>query len=272
MCGRYTLAQGEKIVEAIPNVTIREELRDIGRWNIAPAQDILAVANIAPSGRPGTLEVQRMRWGLVPSWAKDASLGNKMINARAETLAEKPAFRKALQRRRCAIPADGFYEWRKNPDGTKTPMYIRLKNGRGFAFAGLWDIWESPDGPLVTCTIITTPPNALVAPIHNRMPAILSPETVSQWLDPHPRDAAEMFSCLKPYPADEMEMYPVSRQVNTATRDGPDLIAPVEDPPQNPQRKQGRGTAPPDTTPPRAGDPRTKKMQKPHDSNQGTLF
>src|SRR5438874_1074844 len=125
MCGRYTLAQGEKIVEAIPNVTIREDLHDIGRWNIAPTQDIFALANVAPGGvPPGTWLLQRMRWGLIPSWAKDRSIGSKMTTARAETLAEKPAFRKALQRRRCAIPADGFYEWRKNPDGTKAPMYI----------------------------------------------------------------------------------------------------------------------------------------------------
>jgi len=266
MCGRYTLAQGEKIVEAIPNVTIREDLHDIGRWNIAPTQDIFAVANLSPGGvavAGGPWELQRMRWGLIPSWAKDMSIGSKLINARAETLAEKPAFRKALQRRRCAIPADGFYEWRKNPDGTKTPMYIRLKNHRGFAFAGLWDIWESPEAVLVTCTIITIPPNELLAPINNRMPAILPPEEVRHWLDQKPHEAAEMLSCLKPYPADEMEMYAVSRSVNSATREGPDLIAAAEEPAAQEPR-------PADDAPARAKAKPPKR--KAEDPNQGNLF
>lgn len=273
MCGRYTLAQGEKIIEAIPNVTIREDLREVGHWNIAPTQEILVVAN-RETGAGRGVEVEPMRWGLVPSWAKDASIGSKMINARAETLAEKPAFRKALERRRCVIPADGFYEWRKNPDGTKTPIYARLKTGRCFAFAGLWDTRQGPDGKsLTTCTIITTEPNALLSPIHNRMPAILPPEAVQDWLDPRPRPPEEMLAWLKPYPADEMEAYAMSRSVNSATRDGPELVAQVEDvPEQNPQRKQGRGTAPQDTTAPRAGDGVPKRRRKSEDPNQGQLF
>ena len=228
MCGRYTLAQGEKIIEAIPNVTIREDLRKVmeqGRFNIAPTQEILVA--IQPTAQP---ELEVMRWGLIPHWAKDASIASKMINARAETLAEKPAFRQALEKRRCVIPADGFYEWRKNADGTKTPIYLTLKSLRGFAFAGLWETWKDRDGKTVTtCTIITTTPNALLAPIHNRMPAILSPEGVRRWLDPGPHTAEALLAELKPFPAEEMQAHAVSRAVNAATQDGPELIVPVEE-------------------------------------------
>jgi putative SOS response-associated peptidase YedK len=235
MCGRYTLSQGEKVIEAIPNVTIREDLRrivDQGRFNIAPTQDILVV--IQPAATP---EAKLMRWGLIPHWAKDPAIAGKLINARAETLAQKPAFRQALQKRRCVIPADGFYEWRKNEDGTKTPIYTHLKSRRGFAFAGLWETWADPrPGPshgtlLTTCTIITTPPNPLLAPIHNRMPAMLSPESARAWLDPRPRPPEELLAFLQPFPAGQMDTRIVSRAVNSAAHDGPDLITPVEDSP-----------------------------------------
>src|ERR1041384_1101790 len=159
MCGRYSLSKGEKIIEIVPNITMKADLREVGRWNIAPTQDVLVVAN--RPGRAGEFQAQTMRWGLIPSWAKDPSIGNKMINARAEPLAQKPAFRHSLERRRCIIPADGFYEWRKNPGGAKTPMYLRLKNGQAFGFAGLWDIWRDDQGkPLETCTIAQNTPEA----------------------------------------------------------------------------------------------------------------
>jgi putative SOS response-associated peptidase YedK len=178
-----------------------------------------------------------------------------MINARAETLAEKPAFREALEKRRCVIPADGFYEWRKNPDGTKTPIYTTLKSLRGFAFAGLWESWKGPDGKIVTtCTIITTAPNALLAPIHNRMPAILSPEGVRQWLDPGPHTAEELLAQVKPFPAEEMQSHPVSRAMNAASYDGPELITPVEEPSLKPGS---------------AAKARRGKRESP---NQGSLF
>ena len=228
MCGRYTLSQGEKIVEAIPNITIREDLRrlmDGGRFNIAPTQDVLVAVQ---SGANPELRV--MQWGLVPSWAKDAS--SPLINARAETLAEKPMFRSAFRARRCVVPADGFYEWRTNADGSKTPLYIRLKSHGGFAFAGLWETWKDPTGEeLTTCTIITTRPNSLLAPIHNRMPAILSPEAVRRWLDPGAgaSGAEELLALLEPFPTEQLEFHLVSRAVNSAEREGSELIVAVED-------------------------------------------
>jgi putative SOS response-associated peptidase YedK len=226
MCGRYTLSQGEKVIEAIPNITIREDLRklaDRARFNIAPTQDILVAVQTGAAP-----ELQLMQWGLIPSWAKDSSIANKLINARAETIAQKPAFRQAFRQRRCAIPADGFYEWRQNSDGTKTPLYIRLKTHAGFALAGLWETWRDPTGETVTtCTIITTPPNALLAPIHNRMPAILSPDAVRQWLGPHPCPPEELLAHLQPFPAEQMEFHAVSRSVNSVTHDGPELVHPV---------------------------------------------
>ena len=179
----------------------------------------------------GTRHLQAFHWGLIPSWAKDAAIGNKMINARTETLAEKPSFRAALTRRRCLIPADGFYEWQAAPDGKKagrTPMHIRLKDDGLFAFAGLWEEWRAPDGsPLRSCTIITTTPNAVAAPIHDRMPAILRPEDESLWLDHSQTNASDLLSLLAPYPSEAMEAYAVSRQVNAPTVDDPACIAPA---------------------------------------------
>jgi putative SOS response-associated peptidase YedK len=155
-----------------------------------------------------------------------------MINARAETLAAKPAFRKALERRRCLIPADGFFEWKRNPDKTKTPMYIRMKSHRPFAFAGLWERWHSPDGSVVpSCTVITGQPNALVRHIHDRMPVILKPEDYEKWLDPELKDSAVLEAMLKPYPAEEMEANPVSTRVNKPTEDSPECIESMTDPP-----------------------------------------
>jgi putative SOS response-associated peptidase YedK len=152
-----------------------------------------------------------------------------MINARAETLADKPAFRTALRRRRCLLPADGFYEWRREPDGkTKTPMYIRLKGGEPFAFAGLWDVWHAPDGSTVpSCTVVTGPPNPLVQSIHDRMPIILPRDRYEQWLDPKEQDAAAMADLLRPFPADAMEAYPVSRTVNSPKNDVAACVAPI---------------------------------------------
>jgi putative SOS response-associated peptidase YedK len=263
MCGRYTLANGEQILEVVPNVTLKEDLRTlVGRWNIAPSQDIPVVANREEEGHP---VAEAMRWGLVPSWAKDASVGNKMINARAETLPTKPAFRKALERRRCVIPADGFYEWRKSPDGkTKQPLYIRMKDGHPFAFAGLWETWRDEQGNLLkTCTIITTEPNALMATIHNRMPVILPREAVLDWLDPTPRNPDEVAAWLKPYPAEEMEAVPVGRLVNNPKNEGPDLIKCVASP-----AADDAGEPP---APPKPGGRNSSRKPK-HADDQGSLF
>jgi putative SOS response-associated peptidase YedK len=194
---------------------------DVPRYNIAPTQPVLAIANDHPD------RVAHFRWGLIPSWAKDASIGSRLINARAETLAEKPAFRTALRRRRCLVPADGFFEWRMSGK-SKTPMYFRLKTGGLFAFAGLWDVWHGPDGSEIpSCTLITGQPNELVKPIHDRMPVILPSEHYEQWLNPGEQEPAALHAMLVPYPASEMEAYPVSRAVNSPKNDSPQCIEPV---------------------------------------------
>jgi len=191
----------------------------VERYNIAPAQAVPVVIE-----EDGGRFLDAMQWGLIPSWAKEPGIGNKMINARAETLPEKPAFRTALSRRRCLIPADGFYEW-KREGGTRQPMHIRRKDGDLFAFAGLWEEWKQPDGtPLHTCTIITTSPNAVMLPIHDRMPAILLPEEEEAWLQSDLHKPAEVIGLLHPYPAELMEAYPVDRRINIPTIEDPALL------------------------------------------------
>jgi putative SOS response-associated peptidase YedK len=168
-------------------------------------------------------------WGLIPSWAKDPEIGNRMINARAETLAQKPSFRSAFQRRRCLVLADGFYEWQKSPSSkSKIPMCIKLRDSSPFAFAGLWEIWHSPDGSEIrSCTIITTEPNELMKPIHNRMPVILSPQVYQDWLNPGNGKPDRLSSYLVPYPSDQMIAYPVSNTVNNPKNDTPECIRPL---------------------------------------------
>ena len=212
---RFAVAE---VVEA----TFGEMEPDAPRYNIAPAQPVDVVTESSPR------VLERMRWGLVPSWAKDPSIGSRMINARAETLVEKPSFRFALTRRRCLVPADGFYEWKKQGK-TKQPLHIRRKDGEIFAFAGLWDEWTSPGGsPLHSCTIITVEPNALMAAIHNRMPAILRREDEAAWPNAPGATAPELLSLLAPYPDEELEAYTVSTTVNSVAHDSPDCVKPVE--------------------------------------------
>lgn len=220
MCGRFTLtADPEVIQEAFSLASMPEGVTP--RFNIAPTQPVAVIPN------DGKNQMDYYLWGLIPSWAKDPAMGNRMINARSETLAEKPSFRSAFRRRRCLVLADGFYEWRK--DGArKTPMYIKLSSGRPFAFAGLWESWYSPDGSnILSCTIITTQPNALMEPIHNRMPVILSPEAYPLWLAPGEQDTAPMSALLAPYPPTQMTAYPVSTLVNSPANDSPRCIAPL---------------------------------------------
>lgn len=221
MCGRYTLSKLEQLLRQFPGILeLPAEL--VGRFNIAPTQAVPVVADASPD------RLQFMHWGLVPSWAKDPSIGSRMINARSETVAEKPAFRAALKRRRCLIPADGFYEWRKQADGkTKTPMYIRLKTGEPFAFAGLWETWHDPaGGELVSCTVLTTSPNALMESIHDRMPVILPSDAYAAWLS-REENVDAVTPLLRPYPADEMEAYAVSRRVNSPRNDDSRLLEPA---------------------------------------------
>ena len=221
MCGRFTLtADAKKLAESFVDFTPPRE--NPPRYNIAPSQPVAVVANT------GDNKIDFFVWGLIPSWAKDPKIGNKLINARSETLAEKPSFRTAYRRRRCLILTDGFYEWRKNPDKTKTPMYIQLESQEPFAFAGLWEQWYSPHGDeVLSCTIITTQPNEFMSQIHNRMPVILPPEAYARWLDPAEQKPDTLQPLLKSYPAEEMAAYPVSTQVNNPRNDVPDCILPV---------------------------------------------
>ncbi len=223
MCGRFALTCNHaNLQDAFPEFIFSE--RSVPRFNIAPTQPILVLAN------DGTNKTDFFVWGLIPSWAKDPAMGARMINARAEMLTEKPAFRGALKYHRCLIFADGFYEWQSQPGSkSKIPHFIRLKTGEPFAFAGLWERWESVDGSEVkSATIITTSPNRLMASIHNRMPVILPRHAYTQWLDASPRQPSDLQSLLTAYPATEMEAYPVSTLVNSPGNDRPECIIAAE--------------------------------------------
>ena len=219
MCGRYSLATD------IDGLEERFNFRGTGlpyqvRFNIAPTQAVLTVIHDGSENK-----AQLMRWGLIPFWAKDPSIGNRMINAKAETEGESPAFRQALQKRRCLVLADGFYEW-KSEGKTKIPMRVILKSGEPFGFAGLWETWKSPEGDLVqSCAIITTTPNELMVPIHNRMPVILTREDESAWLDQNQLNGDSLKALLAPFSAIGMDAYPVSTLINSPKHDSSDVIA-----------------------------------------------
>ena len=223
MCGRFTLTVDPgQLQEAFPWVDIPDGLTP--RYNIAPSQPVAVVPN------DGRNQLDFFNWGLIPFWAKDPKIGNRMINARSETIAEKPSFRGSFKYKRCLILADGFYEWRKDP-GTKskTPIYIHMKNRSPFAFAGLWDNWNSKDGSEIrSCTIITTQPNELLEQIHNRMPVILPPSGYEAWLKEGENDPDLLHSLLNPYPSEEMAAFPVSKQVNSPQNDFPEVILPAK--------------------------------------------
>lgn len=225
MCGRFTLSHTLDQIAARFDAEVGPLLEAMPRYNIAPTQPVAVVL------QNGTRYIDVLKWGLVPSWAKDPSIGSRLINARAETLAEKPSFRTALARRRCLVPASGFYEWKEadNPEeGGKTPQFIHAKDGGLLAFAGLWDEWTEPDGsPLRTCTIITTAPNQLMASIHDRMPVILAPEDEGYWLDGNVSRPQDLLPLLVPAPADILDAYPVSRRVNSPAADDISLVARV---------------------------------------------
>ncbi len=219
MCGRYGLIDTTSFRSRFGT---QNELEGLGpRYNAAPGQQLPVVL-----GREER-QLALMRWGLVPSWADDPRIGNRMINARAETLSQKPSFSRPLRSQRCLVPASGFYEWAK-ADGRKVPYFIRRKDGELFAFAGLWDSWRDPGSreELNTYTIITTRSNDLVAPIHNRMPAILLPQHEELWLDPDLTRPEVLLPLLGPYPETEMEAYPVSTAVNRPGVDTADLVRP----------------------------------------------
>ena len=222
MCGRYTLTVNPaETREGFEKYTLPSQFAP--RFNIAPAQPVLAIPN------DGRNMADFFHWGLIPSWAKDPAIGNRLINARGETLAEKPAFRGVYKYKRCLIPADGFYEWKAQP-GTKikVPHFIHLISGKPFALAGLWDEWHAPDGSVVrSCTIVTTAPNDLMAPIHNRMPVILHPRDYTEWLDTAPRKPESLDHLIKAFPAELMEAYPVSTLVNSPANDRAECALPA---------------------------------------------
>lgn len=220
MCGRFTLTSDPaQLSVEFGGLVLPDDYRP--RYNIAPTQNVLAVV-AGPEG----LRAGWLRWGLIPHWAKDPTIGNRLINARAETIAEKPAFRSAFQRRRCLIVADGFYEWARTPAG-KRPMWIHLQSRRPFAFAGLWERWVSPEGEEVkSCTIVTTDANPFLRTIHDRMPVILPEPERGRWLDPS-QDATSLLELLAPYPSDDLAAYEVSTLVNSPSNDMPELIEPV---------------------------------------------
>ncbi len=219
MCGRFVLAADPACLQRIFHLASLPDIQP--RYNIAPTQYTPVITNKAPN----TLSM--LRWGLIPSWSKDTSAASKMINARSETAAEKPAFRAAFRYRRCLIPATGFYEWQTRENG-KTPMFIRLKTAPVFAFAGLWEIWHSPQGDEVrSFTILTTEANCFMRSIHDRMPVILHPADYNTWLEPAEVPAEILCRLLRPFEAAEMLAYEVSRMVNRPTIDVPELIAPV---------------------------------------------
>jgi putative SOS response-associated peptidase YedK len=222
MCGRYTLATNLDQLQGRFSFQ-GENLEIQPRYNVAPTQEVLTVT----SNDEHQNRAEYMRWGLIPSWAKEASVGARMINARAETLAEKSSFRRALQKRRCLVLADGFYEW-KSAGKSKTPFYLALRTREPFGMAGLWETWKAPSGEWVhSCTIITTTSNTLIEPIHNRMPVILSRETENAWLDQDIGDPGFLMELLGPYPSEEMEAYQVSTLVNSPANETSECIAPV---------------------------------------------
>ena len=223
MCGRFTLTVDPSQLKLLLDLNdVPLDLQP--RYNIAPTQLVAVVA----SGQDRKVEM--FQWGLIPTWAKDPSIGSRMINARAETLEEKPAFRTAFKRRRCAILADGFFEWKKITEGekeTKQPYFIRMIDDRPFAFAGLWETWKSPDGEEKrTCTIITTTPNSLMAEIHDRMPVILDKISIWDWIDPETSSIA-LHALLQPYPVKQLKAYKISKLVNRPENDRLDVITPL---------------------------------------------
>jgi len=220
MCGRFTIT--------IEPAFFQQEL-DLGkvpaewtpRYNVAPSQDIPVVLD------KDTLDVEMLRWGLIPFWAKDEKIGYRMINARSETIQEKPSFRNAFKQRRCLILADGFYEWQKQSGSApKVPFYFQLADGAPFAFAGIWETWNpTPDETVRSCTIITTEPNNLVAMAHNRMPVILDKDLMWDWLDEKPAEALQ--AMLAPYPAEKMRAHPVGLAVNNPKNDSEECVRPL---------------------------------------------
>ena len=220
MCGRYLIsADAQTIADHFGLMPAPEHTP---RWNVAPGQDI----PIVRSERDGTRTWSQVRWGLVPHWSKDPTIGQRMINARSETASDKPSFRTPLKKRRCLIPTDGFYEWSATDDG-KQPWCIRAEGAGLFALAGLWELWRKGDTPLETCTILTTTPNRMIRPIHDRMPVIVTPADYNLWLDPMNEDVTSLETVMQPAPDELLYAFPVSRHVNRPVNDDPRCAEPT---------------------------------------------
>ena len=233
MCGRFIqISDPTQIKVFFSELEVDEDAQNLftQSYNIAPTRDILTVLN-SPVPR-----LTLTHWGLIPHWAKDKNIGNRMINARSETLTSKPSFGEPFKKRRCIVFADGFYEW-DSVKKTRTPYFIRMKNKKPFAFACLWDHWTNKEtGETInSSTIITTDANPLIGEIHNRMPVILPPDCYILWLSPQPEPEEALLGCLKPYPAEEIEAYEISKEVNNPRNNSPDLINPSKDSKSNGQ-------------------------------------
>jgi putative SOS response-associated peptidase YedK len=233
VCGRYVQVSSPTLLAehfAVDEVAVEPHEPD---YNVAPRRSVYAVVQREPDRRV----LEEMRWGLVPSWAKDLRVGDRLINARAETLADKPAYKRAFAKRRCILPADGFYEWQKRPRergarARKQPMFIHRRDGEPLAFAGLWEAWRDPDDPdapwVTSCVIVTTRANEVLAPVHDRMPVVLGESDWATWLDPGGSDPETLGRLLAPAPSEWFEVYPVSTAVNKPDNNSPDLVAPVD--------------------------------------------
>ena len=225
MCGRFAFHSPKEAITRVFEIDFALEFQP--HFNIAPSQYVIALRHsgvqIPATASSCSVEPVMLRWGLVPSWAKDPGIGHRMINARRETVDHKPAFRAAFRRRRCVILADGFYEWRR-VDDRKIPTYITMKSGEPFAMAGLWEHWEGQSSTLLTCTIITTAANHVLAPVHDRMPVIFSPEKAVHWMDPDNDSKAGLQQLLDSPDHDDLHYWEVGREVNNPRNDGPNLI------------------------------------------------
>lgn len=223
MCGRYTLTSPSEQLAAVFEFS-ETRLEWTPRYNIAPTQP----APVVRAVEAGDRRLDLLRWGLIPAWADDPAVGSRLINARSETAADRPAFRAALRRRRCLVPATGFYEWQR-AGKRKQPHHICMRDGRVFALGGLWERWEGPEGEQIeSYTILTAEANKLVRPLHNRMPVVIAPDQYALWLDPVCQDAAKLQSLLRPCPPDEMVAYAVGTRVNSPANDDPSCIEPLE--------------------------------------------
>lgn len=219
MCGRFSFIHSDETIAEVFQVAEVPHLTP--RYNIAPTQP---VPTVLQTSEDADRQFKFLHWGLIPSWSKDPKMGARMINAKAETVSEKPAFRSAFKRRRCLVLADGFYEWQQQ-NGKKQPYYFRLEDGKPFAFAGLWEHWEGAEGEVIeSCTILTTEANDVLRPIHDRMPVILDPKDYDQWLDPKVQNPDSLKPLLQPYRSEEMIVYPVSTKVNSPKIDSPECI------------------------------------------------